>query len=55
MGRWYAFRSTDGWSARISVYRDGLQSFAGLVEAHIERTPARRTPLNFYADMTGNA
>ena len=48
LGNWYRFRSVQGWSVRISIYRDGLSSFAGLVTKHIGQSPARFTPIKFY-------
>jgi hypothetical protein len=37
-----------GWSIRVSIYRDGLESFAALVNSNIGRSPAGRTPKDFY-------
>jgi hypothetical protein len=38
----------DAWTIRISVYRNGLKSFADLVSSNIGRSPARFTPPKFY-------
>ena len=48
LGNWYRFRSTQGWSIRVSIYRSGLYSFSRLVSRHIGHTPARLTPPGFY-------
>lgn len=47
-GNWYTFRSGQGWAIRISIYRNGLKSFANLVSSNISRSPARFTPPKFY-------
>jgi hypothetical protein len=47
-GNWYTFRSGRGWAIRISIYRNGLKSFANLVAANISRSPAKFTPPKFY-------
>jgi hypothetical protein len=47
-GNWYTFRSGQGWAIRISIYRNGLRSFASLVSSNIGRSPARFTPPTFY-------
>jgi hypothetical protein len=48
-GNWYTFKSGQGWAIRISIYRNGLTSFAKLVSSNIGRSPARFTPPKFYA------
>jgi hypothetical protein len=48
IGNWYTFRSSQGWSVRVSIYRNGLRSFADLVAANVGRSPARLTPRQFY-------
>ena len=45
------FESLDGWSFRISVCRNGLQSLAGLVSSNIARSSARLAPPNFYGHI----
>lgn len=50
IGSWYRFRSDQGWSIRVSIYRSGLRSLAQLVAAHIKRSPAREVPARFYLD-----
>ncbi len=48
---WYRFRSDQGWSVRVSIFRSGLGTFAQLVRANIQRSPARSVPARFFADM----
>jgi hypothetical protein len=48
LGNWYTFRSGDGWAIRVSIYRNGLKSFAKIVAANIARSPAQYVPSSFY-------
>lgn len=47
---WYRFRSDQGWSVRVSIYRSGLGSFAHLVRHNIQKSPARSVPARFFTD-----
>jgi hypothetical protein len=53
IANWYRFKSEWGWSIRVSIYRSGLKSFSTLVAAHIRRSPAGRTPKDFYKHTAG--
>jgi len=47
----FSFESLDGWSVRISLYRNGLLSLAGLLLSNIARSHAQSIPSEFYADL----
>jgi hypothetical protein len=47
LGNWYTFRSADGWSIRVSIYRNGLGSLAELAARYLPQSPARSLPPSF--------
>ena len=47
-GNWYTFRGSDGPTIRISIYRNGLHSFARLAREPIRGSPVGQLPASFH-------